>query len=318
MSRLSARILVTGTLAIDYAADYGGRFDDLPRHAGINLSIHLDRIERHFGGCAMNIVYGLALLGHAPVPFVFVGEDRDAAYARHLDALGVDQGGIVEVPGARYSSHAFVFTDRDGNQFTGFYPGPARTGDFAERLADFVRTRDFDYAILAPDVAANMIAAARVMNAACIPFLCDPGQGLTDFTAGEARELVGLSRELIVNRYEFDTLKTYCGEDPSPSLEYLIVTAGADGAFCGEVAVPAAPAQRIADPTGCGDAFRTGFVHARQLGASLRDAMRSGACAAAIKIETAGTQRHRLDDFRRRYEAAWDETPDWLGRGTPA
>ena len=307
-----SRILVTGTLAIDYAARYGGRFPDLPRHAGINLSIHLDRIDRRFGGCAMNIVYGLALLGHAPVPFVFVGDDHDADYAGHLVALGIDRSGIVAVSGARYSSHAFVFTDRDGNQFTGFYPGPSRVPDFEDRLADFARTRHFDYAVVAPDVAPNMIAATRVLSALDVPFLCDPGQGLTDFTPAQARELVAGSRELIVNRYEFETLQDHCGGDPSLRLDYLVVTAGADGSHCGDISVPAAPVRRIADPTGCGDAYRSGFVHARLSGAPLPDAMRAGACTAAIKIETHGTQRHRFADFRERYAEAWKDEPAWL------
>jgi len=307
-----SRILVTGTLAIDYAARYGGRFPDLPRHTGINLSIQLDRIDRRFGGCAMNIVYGLALLGHAPVPFVFVGDDHDADYTGHLLALGIDRSGIVAVSGARYSSHAFVFTDRDGNQFTGFYPGPSRVPDFEDRLADFARTRHFDYAVVAPDVAPNMIAAARVLSALDVPFLCDPGQGLTDFTPAQARELVAGSRELIVNRYEFETLQDHCGGDPSLRLDYLVVTAGADGSHCGEISVPAAPVRRIADPTGCGDAYRSGFVHARLSGAPLPDAMRAGACTAAIKIETHGTQRHRFADFRERYAEAWKDEPAWL------
>lgn len=308
-----SRILVTGTLAIDYTGRYAGRFVDLPRHDGINLSIELDRIDRGFGGCAMNIAYGLAQLGHAPVPFVFVGDDHDADYAGHLRELGIDRSGIVAVPGVAYSSHAFLFTDRDGNQFTGFYPGPARLPDFPERLAAFARQRDFDYAVLAPDIAPNMIAAARVLNGLGVPFLCDPGQCLTDFPAARARELVALSRELIVNRFEYETLKAYCGAAPSADLDYLVVTAGPDGSWCGEVSVPAAPVSRVVDPTGCGDAYRSGFVHARLRHAPLVEAMRAGACAAAIKIETDGTQRHRFDDFPERYAAAWGQTPGWLG-----
>ena len=308
-----SRILVTGTLAIDYTGRYAGRFQDLPRHGGINLSVELDRIDRRFGGCAMNIAYGLALLGDDPVPFVFVGDDHDADYAEHLEGLGIDRSGIVRVPGAVYSSHAFVFTDRDGNQFTGFYPGPARLPDFPERLADFARARDFDYAVVAPDIAPNMIAAARVLNALEVPFLCDPGQCLTDFAAAEARALVALSRELIVNRFEYDTLKAYCGADPAADLDCLVVTTGPEGSSCGEVSVPAAPAARVVDPTGCGDAYRTGFVHARLRRAPLVEAMRAGACAAAIKIETDGTQRHRFDDFPERYAAAWGHAPEWLG-----
>ena len=143
--------------------------------------------------------------------------------------------------------------------------------------------------------------------------LCDPGQCLTDFAATEARALVALSRELIVNRFEYDTLKAYCGADPAADLDCLVVTTGPEGSSCGEVSVPAAPAARVVDPTGCGDAYRTGFVHARLRRAPLVEAMQAGACAAAIKIETDGTQRHRFDDFPERYAAAWGHAPGWLG-----
>ena len=166
-----------------------------------------------------------------------------------------------------------------------------------------------------------MIAAARVLSALNVPFLCDPGQGLTDFTPAQARELVAASRELIVNRYEFETLREHCGGDPSVELDYLVVTAGADGSHCGEIRVPAAPVRRIADPTGCGDAYRTGFVLRPPVRRNrLPDAMRAGACAAAIKIETHGTQRHRFADFRERYAEAWNEEPSWLDAAgtTPA
>lgn len=118
----------------------------------------------------------------------------------------------------------------------------------------------------------------------------------------------------LVNRFEYDTLKAYCGADPAADLDCLVVTTGPEGSSCGEVSVPAAPAARAVDPTGCGDAYRTGFVHARLRHAPLVEAMRAGACAAAIKIETDGTQRHRFDDFPERYAAAWGHAPGWLSK----
>ena len=197
-----ARILVTGTLAIDYIATYPGVFAGLPRHAGINLSIHLDKIDRRFGGCAMNIVYSLKLLGHEPIPFVFVGDDFDGDYQRHLERFGIERNGIIAVPGATYSSHAFIFTDQNNNQFTGFYPGPARVEDFAERLSAFIDANEFRYAVVAPDVPENMITAAAILNDKGVPFLSDPGQGLTDFTPDDIRGFLALSGELIVNEFE--------------------------------------------------------------------------------------------------------------------
>ncbi len=306
-----SRILVTGTLAIDYIADYGGRFSSLPRHAGVNLSIQLDRIDRRFGGCAMNISYGLNRLGQDAVPFVFVGDDYGDDYRSHLDGLVIDQSGITRLSGAGYSSHAFVFTDADGNQFTGFFPGPARVGDFARRLSAFVGNRPPEYAVLAPDIAMNMIDAARVMRSHGVPFLCDPGQGLTDFTACEASELVALSDALIVNQFEFATLAAKC-EEQLRAPEYVVVTTGETGSYCGDIVVPAVSAAVVKDPTGCGDAYRAGFVDARLRGAPTRDAMRAGACAATINIEHEGTQSHDFGDYAQRYRESWNDAPAWL------
>lgn len=312
------RVLVTGALAIDYCAAYPGRFDALPRHSGINLSIQLERLERRFGGCAANVAYSLGLLGCRPAPFVFAGIDFDDGYADHLRAAGVDLSGVQRSPDAKFSSRGFVFTDSAGNQFTGFFSGPARAGDYAERLRAFASANAFDYAVLAPDIAANMIAAARLMRGAGVPFLCDPGQCLTDFSARETIELASLCPEMALNHYEWDTLRERCADSASP--RRLLVTAGADGARCGDLAVPAAPAAPIADSTGCGDAWRAAYVHARLRDASLRDAMRAGSVAAAICIEGQGAQAHRFDAFDARYAAAWGEMPGWrlAGAAQPA
>ena len=308
------RILLTGTLAIDYAGEYPGRFSELPRHPGINLSVQLDRIERHFGGCAMNIAYTLRLLGEQPVPFVFVGRDFDRDYARHLNDVELDLSGVnfVEAP---YSSHAFIFTDRDQNQFTGFFGGPAVVGDLALRLQRFINDRPFDHALLAPDVPGNMITAAAVLRQQGISFLTDPGQNLTDFNATDALELVRLSDALVVNEYEHETLKGMVG-DALDDVDLLIVTEGERGtrwrSRTGDAGHERAARATVIDPTGCGDAFRAGFLSARLRGAAVRDAVRAGGVTAAIVLETPGTQNHQCADFRDRYRATWDTTPSWL------
>ena len=128
----------------------------------------------------------------------------------------------------------------------------------------------------------------------------------------EMSELVGLSRELIVNEFELETLKARSGLNPHDELEHLVVTAGAAGSACGALAVAAVPTNLIKDPTGCGDAFRAGLTDARLRGATMRDALRAGACVATINLESEGSQTHNFDDYAARYAKAWGDQPDWL------
>lgn len=310
-------VLLTGTLAIDTVCAYPGQLHALPRHPGINLSIQLSGFERRFGGCAMNIAYTLKRLGDAPAPLVFVGQDFAASdYAAHLRQSGIDASLIVPTD-APHSAHGFIFTDQAQNQFTGFYggPGAAAGASLADRLRTALAGRRWHYAILAPDVPANMIAAARALRDGGVPFLTDPGQNLTDFAAADACELMTLSSAVMVNEYEHETLRRLAGELVD-ELALLVVTRGERGchwhsASEGDGEERAAPAT-VADPTGCGDAFRAGFVHARLRGAPLVEAARSGSTAAAIVLETHGTQGHHCAGFGERYRAIWGNAPAWL------
>ena len=306
------RVVLTGTLAVDYVAAYPGRFSALPQYRGINLAVQLGSIERRFGGCAMNIAYTLRLLGNDPAPFVYVGHDFDNEYAAHLKASGLDISGI-HVVDAPHSAHAFIFTDTDQNQFTGFFGGPGPTADFGIDLRRYAT--GVDYGILAPDLPANMTTAARALLDVGVPFLTDPGQNLTDFRAHEADELVALSTTLIVNEFEYVRLRDLVG-DRLDALDLVVVTEGERGARWhskteGDGREDAVTA-RIVDPTGCGDAFRGGFVHARLHGSPVSEAVRAGAVTAAIVLEAAGTQTHGCDSFSERYRESWGDLPDWL------
>ena len=87
----------------------------------------------------------------------------------------------------------------------------------------------------------------------------------------------------------------------------LIVTRGAEGSWIFAEGqrreFPAAKAARIADPTGCGDAYRAGLLFGLERGFDWPTTGRVAALLAAIKIEQHGTQQHRcsLDEFRERF-----------------
>ena len=269
----------------------------------------------------MNIAYSLSQLGHHAIPFVMSGMPLDGAYAHHIRAAGIDSRGIVELENWQHSSHAFIFTDRDGNQFTAFYSGPATTDDYCDRFEKFVcEIRDeIELALLAPDVPFNMIGAADLLRRMHIPFLCDPGQQVSDFTDEECKELVQHSRFLIGNSYEIERIRSAVPNIDS-NLEGLIVTNGAKGIAwrVGDESgfEPAASAVAKTDPTGCGDAFRAGFAHAWLSKAPWQDAVRSGAVVAAMNMACPGSQSHSLASFEDVFRQEWGYFPSWQPKGT--
>jgi adenosine kinase len=98
-------------------------------------------------------------------------------------------------------------------------------------------------------------------------------------------------------------------------VQALIVTRGAHGSRVYEpghmTEVAPATISRAVDPTGCGDAYRGGLLHARTLGWSWTDAARLGSVMGAIKIAHRGGQNHPVDraDVARRFEQAYGRAP---------
>lgn len=307
-------MLVTGTAAFDFVGTYPGSFTALQRHTGINVSLHLDGVDRQFGGCAMNIAYSLHGLGDAPAPFAFVGSDfQNSAYGRHLRALGIDASGIRETSGT--SSHAFIFSDVDGNQFTAFYPGPARNPAYRAELDAFVASGTFAAAVAGPDIPENMINCLDICRAHSIPVISDPGQVITDFTNTDIAALIERTETLIVNEYEHTTILNAVGEEKLANVERVVVTRGGRpiswrrGARWHDVEVPLST---IVDPTGAGDAFRAGFVHADLRTDDMGIAVRSGVVTAKACIAQRGAQVHDLALFAEQYRETWGEPPPWL------
>jgi adenosine kinase len=256
------KVLVCGTLAVDFLSRYPDKFSALPTGTALNFSMQIEGLRREFGGCAMNICYSLKLLGDHPLPFVVAARDFHDAYEAHLARLGIDTSGVRVLESADFSPHAFIFTDESGNQLTGFYSGPSDQPDEADRLARFVAREKPRYAVLAPDLPEKQIRCARVLRQLGVPFLCDPGQCLTDFSVEQTRELIASTRHLVLNRYEWATVQARLGLDEAAlvgQMEWVVVTSGAAGATWQHadgrrVHVPAVAPRNVVDPTGCGDA----------------------------------------------------------------
>jgi adenosine kinase len=309
----SGRALICGSLAFDTIMVFADRFANhiLPDKIHmLNVSFLVPQMRREFGGCAGNIAYNLKLLGDTGLPMATVGRDF-APYKEWMARTGVPAD-HVRVIDSELTAQAFITTDLDDNQITAFHPG-AMQQSHANKVSE---APDIAIGIVAPDGRDGMIEHATQFAAAGIPFIFDPGQGLPMFGAEELQRFVSQARWVTLNEYEWQLVQQKTGWGVSDVLERaeaLIVTAGAAGSLihtrAGEIAIPAAPAREVVDPTGCGDAYRAGLLHGLLHGLDWRSSGHIASLMGAIKIEARGTQNHAFTSrqFAERLASAFPE-----------
>jgi len=312
---VSPRILVTGSIAYDTIMVFPDRFrnhllaDQL--HI-LNVCFVAPEMRREFGGTAGNIAYNLKLLGADPLVMATVGEDI-GPYLERLAALGIPAGLLKRIPG-QFTAQAFITTDLDDNQITAFHPGAmARSHDnhvSAELGAAL--------AIVGPDGKEGMLQHARECAAAGIPFLFDPGQNMPLFSREEMEEMLRLAGYLAMNDYEARLLEEKCGRpvaEIARGVRALAVTLGGEGSTIlagGERHdIPPVKAAGLADPTGCGDAYRAALLYGIAQGWDWPRSGRLGSVLGAIKIAHRGPQNHRpaRAEIAARYAEAFGGSP---------
>jgi adenosine kinase len=303
-------VLICGSLAYDNIMVFPERFKDyiLPDKTHmLNVAFLVPELHRNFGGCAGNIAYSLKKLGGKPLPMASVGADFDD-YARHLDRLEIRQDHI-RVCDQLWTAQAYITTDIDDNQITAFHPGAMNENHRQKITADLGAT----FGIVAPDGRQAMLDHSAQFRAAGIPHIFDPGQGLPMFNGEELEQMIDNANWLTVNSYEWEMLKKKTGLDHEQIAARLdgglIITHGGEGSelhtAAGKTTIPAVKAEKIADPTGCGDAFRAGLLFGLEKGWDPADACRLGSLLGSIKIAHTGPQHHDFSPKKiaQRFEA---------------
>jgi len=293
-------VLISGSLAFDTVMRFEGRFAEhlLPGYLHqLNVSFQVPVLRREFGGCAGNIAYGLRLLGGTPLPVAAVGEDG-AGYLERLRGMGISTA-HVEMRSHMATAQAMIVTDTDDNQITAFHPGamvdavdlhiPAASG--------------IAIGCIAPDERSTMLRRAIQLDAAHIPFVFDPGQALPLFDAAELAQLLVLATWMVVNEYEACLLAERTGLDRaalSLQVSGLVVTRGAAGSeiwtMGSRMDVPPVRPRAVCDPTGCGDAFRSGLLFGLERGWSLARCAALGNQMGACKVASPGAQNYTLEE----------------------
>jgi adenosine kinase len=209
-----------------------------------------------------------------------------------------------------YTAQAYITTDADNNQITAFHPGAMNHA----HVNHVPKNAGIDLGIVAPESHIGMLEHAAQFAAAGIPFIFDPGQAMTLLGPDDLRTLIGQSRWVAVNDYEASLLVERTGwslEEIATKVAALIVTRGAVGSHIhvdGKmIEIPAVAPEKIADPTGCGDAYRGGLLFGLQRGLDWETTGRIASLMGSIKIAQHGTQNHRFsrEEFATRYRAAF-------------
>lgn len=308
-------ILVCGSLAYDTIMVFPDRFKNhiLPDQIHIlNVAFMVPDMRREFGGCAGNIAYNLRLLGADPLIMATVGDDA-GAYFERLDRLGLARDHVRQVE-QTFTAQAFITTDLDDNQITAFHPG-AMLHSHLNKVDD---ARGVTLGIVAPDGRDGMLSHARRYAECGIPFVFDPGQGLPMFDGSELLDCLGLASYCTVNDYEASLLSEKTGRSLAQlaqEVEALIVTLGAEGsriyANGGQVDIPAVRPTALADPTGCGDAYRAGLLYGISQGFDWLKTGRLASVMGSIKIASRGGQNHAVsrDEIADTFAEAFGERP---------
>lgn len=203
-----------------------------------------------------------------------------------------------------------ITTDRDNNQITAFHPG-AMSHSSINSVKNALPAR---LGLVGPDSREGMLHHATQFAESGVPFIFDLGQAMPLFDGADLRHFVELASYVVVNDYEAQVMLSrtgYSAAELAQRVEAYIVTRGEEGAEIyadgKQYTIPAVPAERVVDPTGCGDAFRGGLLYGIENGLDWDTTGRLASLMGSLKIACQGPQNHGLpvDEIARRFESAF-------------
>ncbi len=295
---------------------YGGKFSDslvVEQLDKISLSFLVDDLEIRRGGVAANMCFGLGRLGLRPVLVGSAGEDF-ADYRSWLERHGVDCSS-VRISETRHTARFVCTTDPTGAQIASFYPGAMSEARLIELGPIAERVGEPTYVLIGADDPDGMLRHTEECRQRGYPFIADPSQQLA-FSGGELiRDLVDGATILFSNEYESHLIEQKTGWSAEEVLSRVgtqVTTLGAQGVRISrrgepDIVLPAATNVTAVEPTGVGDAFRSGFLAGLAWDVSLERAAQVGCVLAAYVVETIGTQEYSFtaDQFLGRIEESY-------------
>jgi adenosine kinase len=318
-------LLIAGSIATDHLMTFGGKFADslVPDQLDkLSVSFLVEDLEVRRGGVAANIAFGLGRMGQKPVLVGAVGEDF-ADYRSWLERHGVDCGS-VHVSEDKHTARFVCTTDSAMAQFASFYPGAMSEARLIELEPIVARVGTPSYVLIGADDPDGMRRHTEECRQRGYAFISDCSQQLAFAEGDLIRDLIDGAAILFSNEYESHVIEKKTGWTAEEVLErvgYQVTTLGKDGVRVTDkdglkIEVAAAKNVKAIEPTGVGDAFRSGFLAAVNWGLSIERACQLGCVLAAYVVETVGTQEYSFtgEEFAARVRESYgDDAADEIG-----
>ena len=275
-------IHVVGHTAIDHISK-------VPHLPVKNASTHITDRQIYFGGGASNIAAGIAMLGEGVTLHSCVGRDfAGSEYDAWMQQLGIRQEFFM-VPDS-HTPTAFMFTDDNGDQMTFFEWGASK----AFRTSEAPTLPLVHMATADPEFNCRVAEKSEFVS-------FDPGQDVFWYTREQLEAIIANTDILFANQHEVrqmcETLKIQ-KDELIGRVEMAIFTMSGNGSTLytegHEHFIPVVPVT-LADPTGAGDSYRSGFLSGFVKGYPPLTCCRIGTVTASFVVEHVGCQTHLPD-----------------------
>jgi adenosine kinase len=191
-------------------------------------------------------------------------------------------------------------------QIASFYAGAMSEAREIELAPIERRVGRLDLVVISANDPDAMLRHTQECRQRGYPFVADPSQQLAFAEGDLIRQLVDGATYLFTNEYEASLTEQKTGWSADEVLERVgtrVTTLGKEGVRIlrkGEetIEVKALDDVTAIEPTGVGDAFRSGFLAAVGVGLGHERAAQVGCTIAASVVETTGTQEYVLGKAR--------------------
>lgn len=280
-----------------------------------SLVTNKNNVQIYYGGCSVNIAYGLNRLGINTLPVLRVGGDYESNGFKHfLEAGNVPLDGIRVIE-EEATSVCYLLQDNNNDHITIFYPG-AMDSKFAGPIDGSL----FEGARLGV-----ITVAAREDNemfyqqclAHEVPVVFGMKDDFDAFPEVFLKTLLTGSKIIFTNEVEREMIEKIYGFHDITKLfeigkaDVIVTTMGKDGSICYERTpegirtrkIGICEAEHIVDATGSGDAYMAGFLYGYLRGMESVECCRLGSVLSWFVLQAEGccTNLPTQDQFLKKY-----------------